>query len=100
MKRKLNKKNANGSAWPVAYRWAAMGTLVMYTAVGTRTVALAQTASPAPKPEAQGQSLTVRRFDIPAGALDTVLAAFQEATQLKVNLANEAIRNINSPGVS
>ena len=76
-----------------------MGTLVIYTAVGTQTVALAQAPSQA-SADTQGQSLSVRRFDIPAGALDGALAAFQEATHFQLKLGNEVIRNINSPGVS
>ena len=36
-----NEKKAR-SSWPVAYRWAAMGTLVAYSAVGTKTLSAAQ----------------------------------------------------------
>ena len=43
---------------------------------------------------------TVMRFDIAPGSLDTVLAAFERATQLRTVLANPALRTLASPGVS
>lgn len=100
--KKNSGKHPGKSKWPVAYRWAAMGTLVMYTAVGTTTVAVAEaqqagTAQPAADP---ARSLTVRRFDIPAGPLSEVLNAFQAASGLRVLIRQEAIPTLNSPGVS
>ncbi|MEX2261470.1 MAG: TonB-dependent siderophore receptor [Bryobacteraceae bacterium] len=105
--RKIGKKNRKRSrmaaAWPVACRWVAMGTFVIYTAVGSRTVtiAYAQDAGRALDAAApQGQSSPARSFDIPAGSLDAVLSAFQIATGLQVRVQNEAIRSVASPGVS
>ncbi len=81
----------------------AMGTLAAYTTFGTKTVALAQ----APKARSgstigdnQTQSLSVRRFNIPAGPLDTVVSAFEKLSDLHVTFASDDLRNIASPGVS
>ena len=37
MKSRQSKNN-----WPIAYRWAAMGTLVAYSAVGSKTINVAR----------------------------------------------------------
>ena len=44
--------------------------------------------------------MPARRFDIPPGPLDAALKAFETVTGLKVRLADDAIRNVESPGVS
>jgi catecholate siderophore receptor len=90
------------NSWPVAYRWMAMGTLVMYTAVGTKTVAYAgQTPEQAQgTPARKMEPHPAREFDIPPGTLDVVLAAFEQACGIKATTANEGIRRIASPGVS
>lgn len=109
LKSKAKKKPEKGgsNSWPVAYKLAAMGTLVAYTAIGTRTVgvAYAQTAPRVSGTESSGtpgqsSDLTVRRFDIKPGPLDTVLGAFETAAELHVQVEKEGIRNIASPGVS
>jgi catecholate siderophore receptor len=41
-----------------------------------------------------------QRFDIPPGPLGSVLDAFERATGVKVALSNDAIRYLNSPGVT
>lgn len=46
------------------------------------------------------QSRPAVRFDIPAGALDDVLAAFTRTTGLQVEIGTEAIGQIQSAGVS
>jgi catecholate siderophore receptor len=100
-----NEKKAR-SSWPVAYRWAAMGTLVAYSAVGTKTLSAAQAQElQRPKPSngssAQTQgTLPTHRFDIPAGPLDGVLPVFERTTGYTVTLANERLRTISSKGVS
>src|SRR6185369_3548538 len=104
--RKSGKKSGSRGiiAWPVAYKWVAMGTFVMYTAVGSRTVTLAQMQDNR-RPSGAGQSagqvptLPVRRFDIPPGLLGETLNAFQIATGLRIETVNEAIRSLSSPGV-
>ncbi len=84
----------------MAYRWAAMGTLVAYSACGN--VANAQQAPLEPWKRgapAQG-SLPVRRYDISAGPLDGVVSAFQNTAGIEIEAANAAILGIASPGVS
>jgi catecholate siderophore receptor len=90
------------SSWPVAYRWAAMGTLVMYTAVGTKIIpaARAQDGRAAPGHVPAAGLLTVRRFEIPAGLLEAAARAYQEVTGVAVNAAEEGILRVASPGVS
>lgn len=87
--------------WPVAYRWVAMGTLVAYSAVGARNVALAQSVThdavkgQRPAPGAQPSW----RFEIPAGPLDTAVAAFGQVTGVSVSFAEDGMRTLPSPGV-
>ncbi len=104
---KKDSSNDGGqSSWPVAYRWAAMGTLVVYSAVGSKTFNVAR-AQDLQRPgqgngsisQTQG-SQPVWRFDIPAGSLDSVLAAFEQVTGLSVSVSQEGIRTLSSPGVS
>lgn len=105
MSQKSQKKNSPG-AWPVAYKWVAMGTLAVYTAIGQKTIAVAYAADAragleSPMPESMAQTaLPPRRFDIPAGLLDQVIEAFRTATGLQVSFDKEAIRSLQSPGVS
>ncbi len=83
-----------------AYRWAAMGTLVAYSACGNAASAQQVPLEPWKKsPAAQG-SLPVRRYDIPAGPLESVVPAFQTATGVEIQADNAAILAISSPGVS
>lgn len=44
--------------------------------------------------------MPARRFDIPPGPLDAALKAFETVTALKVRLADDAIRDVESPGVT
>jgi len=100
------KKRTAQDNWPITYRWLAMGTLVAYSAVGSETVdvAFAQDlpnvvrSGPAAG-QTQGSQPT-RRFDIPAGPLDTVLGAFEQATQIAITISKEGLRSLSSPGVS
>jgi catecholate siderophore receptor len=108
IKPRKQKKPENGKAcaWPVAYRWAAMGTLVAYSAIGTKTINIARAQDiPSPhstnRPAYQTQgSQPVRRFDIPAGSLDTVLADFEQVSNLTVVVSKKGIGSLASPGVS
>ena len=102
MKRRRIAANQRNS-WPVAYRWAAMGTLVAYSAVGTKTLALR--AQDLPRVTGQGLptgtgSQPVWRFRIGPGPLGAVLTAFEQVTGYRVNVAKDGIRKLNSPGVS
>ena len=91
--KKVRRRSKTQSAWPVAYRWLATGTLAVYTAVGCHTIAFAQ--------ENSAQSaVAVRRFEIQAGPLDDVIRAFELATGFTVTLARPDLGGISSPGVA
>ena len=97
-KTRKERRSSNGPKY-----WMAMGTLAAYTTFSTKTTVLAE----APKArgnsksgDTQTQSLSVRRFDIPAGPLDTVVGAFERLADLRIVFASDDIRNIASPGVS
>lgn len=76
-----------------------MGTFVVYTAVGTKTVSLANAQQVRLSPADRSGSLVVHRFDIPSGMLDTVLAEFGRITKVAVELQAAGIGNLPSPGV-
>ena len=104
-KKDQNKANRQ-SDWPVAYRWAAVGTLVAYSALGSKTynVLQAQEISRLDKTngavsQTQG-SQPVRRFEITAGPLDTVLKAFEQVTGYTATISKEGIGSLSSPGVA
>jgi catecholate siderophore receptor len=111
-KRKIVQRGMSGAAqdlnavrsasWPVAYRWLATGTLMVYTAVGMSKVSLAQApASPAAgQSRGPAQELPLLRFQIPPGGLGGVLDAFASATGLQIVIRNASLRTIESGGVS
>jgi catecholate siderophore receptor len=100
-KKKNIRKKTVCAGWPVAYRWLAVGTLVMYTAVGSKTIVLsAQEAGGAVSASAEIGNLPARRYNIAPGPLDTVISAFQTATGLRVEVQREEVRSIASPGVT
>jgi catecholate siderophore receptor len=105
--KKKRKKSRSRSGrgpryWVIAI--TTMGALVAYTVGNSRAVALAHTRdirSERTATHSSGQTQTQQiRFDISPDSLDVVLNAFQKATGLQVLVTNEAIRNIQSPGVS
>lgn len=75
-----------------------MGTFVVYTAVGTKTITVAN-AQEAKTSSPQGDALMVRRFDIGAAMLDVVLGEFKTITGLQVELQSPGINELNSAGV-
>ena len=99
------KKNKLKSNWPTAYRWVAMGSLVAYSTVGSRPENLARAQdlggkTPVNRPADPPQgSLPARRFEIAAGPLSDVLAAFEQVSGLSFVISKEGIRDIASPGV-
>lgn len=103
MRQKSSKKKSTAT-WPIAYKAMAMGTLAIYTAVGHKTVAVAYAADAAlemPLGGAQGQAaLPPRKFDIAPGLLEQAMEAFRSATGLQVAFDKDAIRSLQSPGVS
>ena len=106
MRIKIKAPRKKNKSWPAAYRWAAMGTLVAYSAVGSKSlnVARAQDVSgggTANGPVAHTQGAQpVRRFEILAGPIDSVLATFEQITGIKSAVSQEGIRSVSSPGVS
>ena len=87
-----------------ARTWLTLGTAAAYAAVSlTRTSPTwAQNATtPNTKPRGQ-QTLSVRRLEIPAGPLDSTIAAYQRITGIDVtyNVPTETIAGFKSPGVT
>jgi catecholate siderophore receptor len=103
IKVRKNKKTS-GSRRRGAKYWMAVGTVAAYTTFGSDAVfkVYAQQERPAPTVNASGQTqgLTVRRYDIPPGALDAVLPVFEKTAQLHVTVTRDSIRAIWSPGVA
>lgn len=93
--RSRNNQNQQ-DRWPVAYRMVAIGTLIICTAAGSKTVNVAF----AQDTHAAAPAGAARRFDIPAGPLDTALRSFEQAAGWRVTVANEGIRSLQSPGVA
>lgn len=88
--------------WPETFRWLATGVLVAYSAVGGRVVAPAfAQAAPGSAGQTQSSSQQNRtyQFNIPAGPLDDVVDAFEEAAGVDIELARTGISGIQSPGV-
>jgi catecholate siderophore receptor len=81
--------------------WVAAGALAAYAA-GSGQTAQAQTAvqTPVAQHDETAQTLSVIRFDIPAGTLETVIAAYEQATGRQVVIGKEGIRSLRSPGVT
>jgi catecholate siderophore receptor len=84
--------------------WLAVGTLAASATFSSN--AMAQTYSqdrstPASNnSSSQTQGLPVRRFDIPPGPLDSVIATYQNAANVKVIVPRDSMRSIWSPGVA
>jgi catecholate siderophore receptor len=96
--KKSNFKQRSPMYWVAM---SAMGTLVAYSAFGSRTVSLAHTHKDRGAITiSQSQTPPARRFDIPAGPLDTVLNTFQNLTGIRATIPNSDIGAIPSPGVS
>jgi catecholate siderophore receptor len=83
----------------------AIGTLAAYGMAVPAKSAFAHLQDRAGIPESsdspdQGVTLPLRRFDIPAGAMDAVTPAFEKAAGVSIHFANEGLRSLDSPGVS
>ena len=84
--------------------WLAAGTIAAYAAAGASKAAIAfaqSSTSPKTQPGSQAQ-LPVRRFDIPAGPLDTALAQFAKICGVAVSysIPTETVPGFKSPGVA
>jgi hypothetical protein len=82
----------------------AVGTVAAYTSFGNDAVfkVYAQQSKPAPTAQTSGQThgLTVLRFDIPEGSLESVLAAYQKTSHFTVTVPRDSMLGISSPGVT
>jgi catecholate siderophore receptor len=86
--------------WVIAA--SAMGMLVAYS-TGSRAVTLRYVRvsdSWVGFLSMQGQTQQTQRFGIPSGTLDEVLTAFEKVTGFRVEVQNEKMRSLASPGVS
>lgn len=97
---KGRRKAPRANSWPIAYRWLAMGTVVIYTAIGSTTVSMAaaqELPSTSKVSDAAGQIL---QFNIAPGTLGEVLPGFENATHLHVVAPDSRMSQLPSPGVS
>jgi catecholate siderophore receptor len=103
IKIRKNKKSSTNRRRGAKY-WMAVGTVAAYATFGSDAAfkVYAQQDRPAPTVNASGQTqgLTVRRFDIPPGTLDSVLPIFEKTAQFHVTVPRESMRGIWSPGVA
>jgi catecholate siderophore receptor len=100
---KIKKKSrVRKSRHAVGY-WMAVGTVAAYTSFGSDAVfkVSAQQANSAPTVQTSGQThgVTVLRFDIPTGTLESVLAAYQTTAHFTVTVPRDSMLGISSPGV-
>jgi catecholate siderophore receptor len=79
--------------------WIAAGTIAAYTAAGGGGTISAQNPASASGKRMEA-TLPVVRFDIGSGALGDVIAEFQRASGWTIEIPNENMRTIASPGVS
>lgn len=82
--------------------WMAMGTFAAYSFIGSQSFApvWAQNSQATTSSVQIRNNQPARRFDIPAGPLDAVLAAFRKAAEINVTVPNQGILSLMSPGVS
>ena len=104
-KRKKNGRRRQDS-WPVAYRLAALGTLVAYSAIGSKTINVACAQELGGPSQANSRATQTQgalpelSFDIQPGPLGPALAAFEAATGLHAKVAKDNMLTLASPGVS
>src|SRR6266849_1769503 len=93
-----NDKKSSANRRRGAKYWMAVGTVAAYATFGSDAVfkVYAQQDRPAPTVNASGQTqgLTVRRYDIPPGTLDSVLPIFEKTAQFHVTVPRERMRGI------
>jgi catecholate siderophore receptor len=84
--------------------WVAVGTLAAYSAAGGGKTAWAQAKRADPRQVSATADptkvLTVRRYNIPAGPLETVLDAFEKTSGVRTIFNQPGIRTLSSAGVS
>lgn len=100
-KRRRKSRRHGPKYWVITV--SAMGMLVAYSAGSSRAVTLRYVRGADPgigSAFLQGQAQQTQRFDIPPGTLGEVLSAFEKVTGLRVELQNDKIRDLASPGAS
>lgn len=82
--------------------WLALGTIAAYTAAGAGSGAAQAVAQGSGDRVGSQAQLPVRRFNIPAGPLDSVLGEFKKSTGVEIlySLPQETIPGFKSRGVS
>jgi catecholate siderophore receptor len=113
---RLGRKKENASVTRIKIRpkksrkqtgpkyWMAVGTLAAYASFGTSAIAQNYPQDPQTRASntspSQTQGLPVRRFDIPPGPLDAVLATYQNVANIKVVIPRDSMRTVGSQGVA
>jgi catecholate siderophore receptor len=95
-------KQANGKSqisWPITYRWTAIGTVVACSALGSKTINVAQAQS-VPPPSGAISRTHAQSFDIAPGPISAVLPEFARAAGITFTLTIDSIGTIASPGVA
>ena len=87
-------------SWPVSYRWIALGTVVIYTAIGSRTVNIAAAQQLPAKSNSERETELTLQFNIAPGTLGVVLPAFENATHLRVDLSDSKMSDLMPPRAS
>jgi len=84
--------------WPWAKRAAAIGTIAVYGAAGEGAL----TASDNTPPVAAGtlEAAPARRFEIQPGTFADVMAGFETATGLRIEIPWESLRKTGLPGIT
>jgi len=89
--------------WPVTYRWAALGTLLAYSALGVTKVSVAASWAE-DKAKIGGplgpQALVVRRFEIAPSDLGSAMDSFARVSGISVEFADDELRTLPSKGVA
>ena len=100
-KRRRKTRRHGPKYWVITV--SAMGMLVAYSAGSSRAVTLRYVQGVDPgigSAFLQGQAHQTQRFDIPPGTLGEVMTAFEKVTGIRVDIPNEKMRDLASPGVS
>ncbi len=100
--RKLAKKGQRAGLMETGRAWVAAGALAAYAVAGSSRMTLAAvSASYAADGGGTAAALPLKRFDIGAGPLDVVLAAYEQATglQVRIDLPKGAAAGFQSKGV-
>ncbi len=98
--KRIKKKSKIRPGLPYRRYCIVVGTLAAYSINGSGRLALAEQKNTNFTASDQIQSLPVRRYDIPAGTLETVLKTFEQVAGIHVEVANTDILTVQSAGVS